>query len=168
MEAQVDTFASLCNHRKNYNQNSKGSNTQNHQKIELYGSPTIKDLKKTHSPKWVGGVESGKKNGEAVWWGKAAAEVMVECMVPYSYVVVKNWEGYPGSKRSWPQARLQSPGFQHQEDKPPLPLAIKTSECWGSGRNCQIFTTYRVRMVLKHMQTPGQQLEGRQSHTGSG
>ena len=28
------------------------------QKIELYGSPTTKELKKTHSSRWAGGVET--------------------------------------------------------------------------------------------------------------
>ena len=29
----------------------------NHQKIKLYGSPTTKELKKSHPSRWVGGVE---------------------------------------------------------------------------------------------------------------
>ena len=35
----------------------KTSNTQNHQKTELYGSPTTKDLKKPHSSRWIGGAK---------------------------------------------------------------------------------------------------------------
>ena len=38
--------------------NLKTSNTQNCQKIELCGSPTTKDLKKQHSSRPVGGVET--------------------------------------------------------------------------------------------------------------
>ena len=48
-------------------------------------------------------------------------------------------EGYFGSERSQPQARQQSPGFQHWEDKSPLPLAVKTSGGWEGGRNFRIF-----------------------------
>ena len=35
----------------------KTNNTQNHQKIKLYGSPTTKNLKKPHSFRRVGGAE---------------------------------------------------------------------------------------------------------------
>ena len=37
-------------------QTSKQKNDQNCQKIELYGNPTIKELKKKHSSRLVGGV----------------------------------------------------------------------------------------------------------------
>ena len=36
----------------------KTNNTQNHQKIELYGNATTKDLKKQHSSRQVGGVQT--------------------------------------------------------------------------------------------------------------
>ena len=39
--------------------NLKMKNKQNCQKIELYGSPTIKELKKKHSFRLVGGGEMG-------------------------------------------------------------------------------------------------------------
>ena len=38
--------------------NLKTENNQNCQKIELYGSPTTKELKKKHLLKLVGGVET--------------------------------------------------------------------------------------------------------------
>ena len=38
------------------------NNPQNCQKTELHGSLTTKDLKKPHSSRWIGGVETG---GEA-------------------------------------------------------------------------------------------------------
>ena len=40
------------------------NNTQNYQKIELYGSPTTKDLKKPtfiHTGQWGGDVETGRE-----------------------------------------------------------------------------------------------------------
>ena len=40
---------------------------QNCQKIELYGSPTTKELKKKHSSRLVGGAETGSQGGED--WG---------------------------------------------------------------------------------------------------
>ena len=46
----------------------KTNDTQNHQKIELYGSPTTKDLK-PHSSRQVGGKEMQRCMGE--WCGEA-------------------------------------------------------------------------------------------------
>ena len=64
--------APLHNHRKNYNQISKLINTHNHQRTELYGSLTTKDLKKTHSSSRVGEAEFERWGGEVVWLRKAA------------------------------------------------------------------------------------------------
>ena len=44
--------------------NLKIKTNQNCQKIELYGSLTIKELKKKHSSRLVGGVETGSQGGE--------------------------------------------------------------------------------------------------------
>ena len=44
--------------------NLKTKNNQNCQKIELYGSPTTKELKEKHSSRPVGGVELGSQGGE--------------------------------------------------------------------------------------------------------
>ena len=47
--------------------NLKTNNTQNCQKIELYGSLTTKDLKKPYSPRQVGGAEmqiQSKRQGD--------------------------------------------------------------------------------------------------------
>ena len=41
----------------------------NCQKIELYGSPTAKELKKNHSSRLVGGAEMGSQSREDVWQG---------------------------------------------------------------------------------------------------
>ena len=127
-----------CTTIKNYNQISKKKNNNwNHQKIELYGSLTTNDLKKSHSSRWEEGVESWSQGGEdTVWHGETA-----EWMVPHSHVVDKNWEGYLGSEPSQPQARLHSPSFQQWEDKLPLPLTLKTSGGWGGRRGGWIFAT---------------------------
>ena len=51
--------------------NLKRKNNQNCQKIELYGSPTTKELKKKHSSRLVGGMEAGSRAERTR--GKAAA-----------------------------------------------------------------------------------------------
>ena len=74
--------------------NLKTNNTQNCQKIELYGSLTTKDLKQPHSSRHVGGTEMQRrveKQGDVVWHGEAVAEA-TEQAVPHSHVVDKNWD----------------------------------------------------------------------------
>ena len=46
--------------------NLKTKSNQNCQKIELYGSPTTKELKKKHSSRLVGGVETSSQDGEDI------------------------------------------------------------------------------------------------------
>ena len=105
---------------------SQTNNTQNCQKIEFYGSPTTKDLKKTHYPGgqeweshghgWTAGVvwKSGSNNSDGT-------------------------DGRDTFRASDPSPRLHSPEFQHQEDRLSLPLVVKTSGGWSGERNCQIF-----------------------------
>ena len=47
----------------------KTKNNLNSQKTDLYGSPTTKELKKKHSFRLVGGVETGSWGGENVRQG---------------------------------------------------------------------------------------------------
>ena len=47
--------------------NLKKKNNQNFQKIELYGSPTTKELKKKYSFRPVGGTGRGSQGGEDSW-----------------------------------------------------------------------------------------------------
>ena len=47
----------------------KTKNNQNCQNIGLYGSPTTKEIKKTHSSRLVGGAEMGSRGREVVWQG---------------------------------------------------------------------------------------------------
>ena len=44
--------------------NLKTKSNQNSQKIELYGSPTTKELKTKHSSRLVGGAETGSQGRE--------------------------------------------------------------------------------------------------------
>ena len=76
----------------------KANNTQNHQKIELYRSPTTKDLKKPPSSRWGGKAEVWRgveRRGDTVWHGEVA---VAERAVPHSHMVDKNQEGYIGSE----------------------------------------------------------------------
>ena len=76
----------------------KTSNTQNHQKTELYGSPTTKDLKKPHSSRWIGGVEmhrQAERYRGTVWCREVVVE---EQAVQHSCEVDKNQEGYLWNK----------------------------------------------------------------------
>ena len=49
---------------KKGNNKFKDNNNQNFQKIGLYVSPTSKELKKKHSYRMGGGVETGSQGGE--------------------------------------------------------------------------------------------------------
>ena len=60
MEAKVDTLCLLAQ-PKERQQQFKNKNNENLQKIELYGSPTTKEIKKKHSSRPVGGVEKGSQ-----------------------------------------------------------------------------------------------------------
>ena len=76
--------------------NLQTKNKHTCQKIELYGSPTTKDLKKKHSSRLVGRVERtwccvGGGNGKATVAASGTSG-------PHSHVVDKNWEGKLGSK----------------------------------------------------------------------
>ena len=53
-----------CTTKRRTTTNLKTKNNQNSQKIEVYGSPTTKELKKKHSFRPVGGVEMGSWGGE--------------------------------------------------------------------------------------------------------
>ena len=91
--------------------NLKTKNTQSCQKIELYGSPTTKDLKKPYSSRQVGGVETGSWGREKAVLAARGQQRPVEWVVPHSGVGDKNQEKYLGSEQSQPQARSCSPGF---------------------------------------------------------
>ena len=56
-----------CTTKRRTTTNLKTKNNQNCQKIELFGSPTTKELKKNHSPTLVGGAEMGS-------WGREDAQ----------------------------------------------------------------------------------------------
>ena len=60
----------------------------------------------------------------------------------------KNWEGYLRIEGSQRHTRSPSSGFQHQKDKSPKLLAVKTNGGWGGRRNCGILKS----LVLKGSQ----------------
>ena len=65
MEAQVNTLRFLVQPQKESQLDLKTNNTQNRQKIQLYGSMTTKDLKRPHSLRWAGG--AGTRYGTERW-----------------------------------------------------------------------------------------------------
>ena len=97
--------------------NLKTKNNQNCQKTELYGSLTTKELKKKHSSRLVGGVETASRVertcgkavaagglGQARWWLEDQA-------VPH--LCADKLGGTTGE-----QNRSHNPGFQCEEIKP--------------------------------------------------
>ena len=54
----------LCTTKRRTTTNLKTKINQNCQKIKLYGSLTTKELKKKHSPRLVGGEETGNHGRE--------------------------------------------------------------------------------------------------------
>ena len=62
-----------CTTKRRITTNLKTKSNKNHKKIELYGSPTTKELQKKHSSRVVGGAETGSRCGEdeqqgSGWW----------------------------------------------------------------------------------------------------
>ena len=85
--------------------NLKTKNNQNCQKMELYGSPTTKELKKKHSSRPVGGAEMGSRGREDLQQGNG-------WQTGQSHISVWiNWEEQLRSDRP------QNPGSQCGEMK---------------------------------------------------
>ena len=112
--------------------NLKTKNNQNWQKIELYGSPTTKELKKKHSSRRVGGAETGSwgredplqgggwrtQRGGRLWngAGQAAASRPRKVVAgrpcgPHSHV-----DRPGGTSAEW--SRPRNPRLQRREIKP--------------------------------------------------
>ena len=96
-----------CTSKRRTTTNLKKKNNQNFQKIELYGSPTTKELKKTHSSRPVGGAEMSS-------WG---AENMQQEGGWRTRVVPHLHADKPGGTTE-EQDRPHNPGFQREEIKP--------------------------------------------------
>ena len=60
----VGRYTASSHNQKKDNNKLKTKNNQNHEKIELYGNPPIKELKKKHPSRLVGGVKTGSWCGE--------------------------------------------------------------------------------------------------------
>ena len=90
----------------------EAKNIQNCEKMELYISPTTKELKKKHSFRLVGGVEMGSWSGEDTWQGGVGGgsglvrwQLVDQCrqgggwQTRQSHICVQiNWEEQLGSK----------------------------------------------------------------------
>ena len=116
-------FASSHNQRRT-TANLKTKCNQNCQKIELYGSPTTKELKRKHLSRLVGGVETGswveRTQGKAVAGGLVVKHLCAD---------------KPGGT---PRERDRlKPRVPVQENKASNPLTIKICEGCDGGRNSQ-------------------------------
>ena len=119
--------------------NLKTKTNQNCQEIELYGSLTIKELKKKHLPRPVGGAEMGSWSGEdsskgsgwRTWAGKVVA-------------------GGAGGRNNWGVRQTAQPRVPAWGNKASKPLTEKTCGHCGGGRNSQ---PHR-RVCWRHPQGP--------------
>ena len=73
MQVYVNLLCLFAQPKEGQHQIKKHNNSQNCQKIELYGSLTTRKLKKKHSPRLVGEVEMDSWAGEdsqqgSGWW----------------------------------------------------------------------------------------------------
>ena len=88
----LDTYTLLPCTTKRRTTNLKTKNNQNCLRIELYGSPTTKKLKKKHSFRPVGGVEMGS-------WGRKDALQGGGWWTRWSHIYVRiNWKEQLGSE----------------------------------------------------------------------
>ena len=106
--------------------NLKTKNNQNCQKIELYGSPTTKELKKKHSSRLVGGAEIGSRGEEASQQGCSWQNGQSHNCV------------WITRKDNWGARQTMQPRFPAGGNKASKPQAIKTCGSCGSGRNSQL------------------------------
>ena len=119
--------------------NLKTKNNQNCQKIELYGSPTTKELKKKHLYRLVGRAEDAQQGGNwrtgwVRWW-------LADWVVPHLHA------DKPGGTTG-EQDRLYNPGFQYREIKP------QTSEKTCGGCRGGINSQPRGRVCWRDPQGP--------------
>ena len=93
--------------------NLKTRNNQNCQKVKLYGSPTTKELKKKHSFRLVGGVETGSvgRGGVARWQDRTGRWRLADLAVPHSH-------GDKLGRTTGEQEKPRNPGFQHGKLQP--------------------------------------------------
>ena len=95
-----------CTTKRRTTTNLKTKNNQNCHKMELYGSPTTKELKKKHSSRRIIGAETGSRGREDV-----ARHQLVHWVIPHLRV------DKPGGTTGEPDRR-HDPWFQRQKRKP--------------------------------------------------
>ena len=140
--------------------NLKTKNNQNWQKIELYGSPTTKELKKKHSYRLVWGVEMGSWVERT--WGKVEAGELGQARWRLEdWVVLRSCADTLGGTTG-ERYRPRNPGFQCGEIKPEslwlkAPVGVEAA-ARGTPRLTGEFIG-KTHRVLEHTQThpPGNQ-----------
>ena len=101
-------------HSQRKDSNNLKTNNQNWQKIELYGSPTTKEIKKKQPSRLVGGAEMGSRAQKT--WDKVAAgrpSEVVDCGVGWGKLQLAGQTAAGG-----PGDRPCNPQFQGGEIKP--------------------------------------------------
>ena len=99
-----------CTTKRRRTTNLKTKNNQNCQKIELYGSPTTKELKKKHSTRPVGGVDINSQGGEDVLQGSRWRTGRARQQLVVPYLCADKPGGTTGE-----QDRPCHPGLKHRE-----------------------------------------------------
>ena len=110
-----------CTTKRRTTTNLKTKSKQNCQKIELYGSPTAKELKK-HSSRLVGRAETGSWDGEDLEQGSGGQ--------PHICVQISQKEQL--RNETYRSTQGSSTGKESLK-----PLAVKSSGGCGDGRNSQ-------------------------------
>ena len=101
----------MHNQKKDSNE-FKNKNNQNCQKIKLYGSLTTKELKKKHSFRLVGVVETSSRGGEDYGWRTGWRRQWLADQVD-PHLPVDKLGGTTGERD-----RLHNPGFWREKRKP--------------------------------------------------
>ena len=133
--------------------NLKTKNNHNCQKIELYGSPTTKELKKKHSFRPVEGAEMGSLSGEDTQQGCGlrlgrVRQWLMDLVFPHS--CADKLGGTTGD-----QDRPRNPGFQHGEIKPQNLLLKKPVAVEAAKETPSLIREFtgETHRILQHTQT---------------
>ena len=114
-EVYVDTLCILAQPKEGQQQ-IKNKNNQNCQKVQQYGSPSTKNLKKKHSFRLVEGEEMGNWDREDVRQGSGRVSWWVRRQLADQEVTHSRVDKLGGTTGK--QDRPCNPGLEHREIKP--------------------------------------------------
>ena len=130
----------LCTTKSHTTTNLKTKISQNCQKIKLYGSPTTKELKKKHSSRWVGGVETGSRGGEDSWQGSDW----------------QSWWSHLCMQNNWGARQTSQPRVPVRGNKASKPLTENTRLVEVAGETSSLTAEFTgvTHRVIEGTQTP--------------